>query len=134
RHVIPRIVGPKGASEAVRDWVPGYATGEEAYSIAMLICEFLDTVDVKPRVQIFASDIDDLALSAARQGRYPVALMDSVSPERRQRFFVDDGVSFVVSEEIREMCVFSPQSVLRDPPFSRVDLVSCRNLLIYLGV
>jgi len=86
-----------------------------------------------PRVQVFATDIDDRALSVARAARYPEALLDSVSAERRKRFFILDGGSYVVSKDVRELCIFSPHSVVRDPPFSRIDLVSCRNLLIYFG-
>jgi two-component system CheB/CheR fusion protein len=132
-QVIPKILEGKGSNESVRLWVPGCATGEEAYSLAIMVRECLDTLKVEPRVQIFASDIDEKAVSIARQGRYPKALMDSVSPERRARFFTEDGVSYVVNREIRSMCLFSPHSVLRDQPFSRIDLISCRNLLIYFG-
>src|ERR1700746_3366764 len=86
-----------------------------------------------PRVQIFATDIDEPALTVARAARYPEALLDGVSAERRERFFVNDGGSYVVNKAVREMCTFSPHSVIRDPPFSRIDLISCRNLLIYFG-
>ncbi len=113
--------------------MPGCATGEEVYSLAMLMREHIDGLRAVPRVQIFASDIDDQALTVARTGRYPEALLDTVSPERRRRFFTAEGGSYVVTKEVRELCVFSPHSVIRDPPFSRIDLVSCRNLLIYFG-
>ena len=86
-----------------------------------------------PRVQIFATDIDERALASPAPARYPAALLDSVSPERRERFFIADGGSYVVAKEVRDLCIFSPHSVIRDPPFSRIDLVSCRNLLIYFG-
>jgi two-component system, chemotaxis family, CheB/CheR fusion protein len=86
-----------------------------------------------PRVQIFATDIDEPALTVARAARYPEALLDGVSPERRERFFINDGGSYVVNKVVRDMCTFSPHSVIRDPPFSRIDLISCRNLLIYFG-
>ncbi len=131
--VIPRLFERRAVDGVIRIWVPGCATGEEVYSIAMLMLEHMDPLETAPRVQIFATDIDDHALAVARTGRFPAALLDSVSPERRQRFFVADGVSFVVSKEVRELCIFSPHSVIRDPPFSRMDLVSCRNLLIYFG-
>jgi two-component system, chemotaxis family, CheB/CheR fusion protein len=84
-------------------------------------------------VQIFATDIDEAALGVARAGRYSEALLDSVSPERRRRFFIADGGSFVLTKDVRDLCIFSPHSIIRDPPFSRIDLVSCRNLLIYFG-
>jgi two-component system CheB/CheR fusion protein len=85
-------------------------------------------------VQVFATDIDEHALGVARAARYPTTLLDSISPERRERFFVPEGGSYVVAKEVRDLCIFSPHSVLRDPPFSRIDLVSCRNLLIYFGL
>ena len=131
--VIPKLFEERGPDEAVRVWVPGCATGEEVYSIAILLREHMDRLGVTPRVQVFATDIDELALGVARAGRYPEALLQSVSPERRERFFVQEGGSYVLSKEIRDLCIFSPHSVIRDPPFSRVQLVSCRNLLIYFG-
>lgn len=131
--VIPQLLNDRGATETVRLWVPGCATGEEVYSLAILLREHMDTLPTVPRVQLFATDIDDRALAVARAARYPGALLDSVSPERRERYFVAQGDSFVVSKPVRDLCIFSPHSVLRDPPFSRVDLISCRNLLIYFG-
>jgi two-component system CheB/CheR fusion protein len=95
--------------------------------------EHLDTLTAAPRVQIFATDIDEHALMVARAARYPEASLDSVSLERRERFFSADGGSYQVARNVRDLCIFSPHSVIRDPPFSRIDLVSCRNLLIYLG-
>ena len=131
--VIPKLFEGRGADDTVRIWIPGCATGEEVFSIAILAREHMDRLTAVPRVQIFATDIDDRALSVARAARYPGALLDSVSPERRKRFFVSDGGSYVVSKDVRELCIFSPHSVIRDPPFSRIDMVSCRNLLIYFG-
>ena len=131
--VIPRLFEGRGADATVRIWVPGCSTGEEVYSIAILVREHMDTLSARPLVQIFATDIDDHALAVARAGRYPEALLDSVSPERRTRFFESGGGSYLVAKDVRDLCVFSPHSVIRDPPFSRIDLVSCRNLLIYLG-
>ena len=132
-EVIPRLFEGRGASDAVRVWAPACATGEEVFSIAILLREHMDTMRAPPRVTIFATDIDEDALGAARAGRYPSALLEDITPERRQRFFTAQGDSFVVAKEIRDLCVFSPHSVLRDPPFSRMDLISCRNLLIYFG-
>ncbi len=131
--VIPKLFEGRGADDTVRVWVPGCATGEEVYSLAILMREHMDGLRGLPRVQIFATDIDDVALNAARGARYPEALMDTVSQERRRRFFTQDGASYVVAKEVRDLCIFSPHSVIRDPPFSRMDMVSCRNLLIYLG-
>jgi two-component system CheB/CheR fusion protein len=133
KTVIPKLFADRGADETVRVWVPGCATGEEVFSIAMLMREHLDTLSAQPKVQIFATDIDESALAVARAGRYPAALLDSVSPERRRRFFAADGGTFALTKEVRELCIFSPHSVIRDPPFSRLDMVSCRNLLIYFG-
>jgi two-component system CheB/CheR fusion protein len=129
--VIPKIFEGRGVDDTVRIWVPGCATGEEVFSIAILAREHVERLTAVPRVQIFATDIDERALAVARAARYPEALLDSVSRERRKRFFISDGGSFVVSKDVRELCIFSAHSVIRDPPFSRIDLVSCRNLLIY---
>ena len=131
--VIPRLFESKGASDVVRVWVPGCSTGEEVYSIAILMREHMNTLRASPKVQIFATDIDEPALTVARMGRYPAPLMNNISPERLKRFFVRDDVTYAVSKDIREMCMFSVHSVVRDPPFSRIDLISCRNLLIYFG-
>ena len=133
KSVIPKLFKGRGAEDTVRVWVPGCATGEEVFSIAMLMREFMDGLSALPRVQIFATDIDEKALAVARAGRYPEALLESVSAERRQRFFTAEGASFVVTKDVRDLCIFSPHSVIRDPPFSRIDLISCRNLLIYFG-
>ena len=131
--VIPKLFEGRTTTDTVRVWVPGCATGEEVYSVGILLREHMDGLAAPPRVQIFATDIDEHALGVARSARYPEALLDSVSPERRKRFFVEDGGSSVIAKEVRDLCIFSPHSVIRDPPFSRMDLVSCRNLLIYFG-
>ena len=132
--VIGELFKDKGADDTVRVWIPGCATGEEAYTIGIMLREHMDTLRTVPRVQIFATDIDNPALAVARAGRYPRNLLDNITPERRERFFVEENEMFTVAKEIRDLCVFSPHSVIRDPPFSRIDLVSCRNLLIYFGV
>ena len=131
--IVPKLFEGRGADDTVRVWVPGCSTGEEVFSIAILLREYMDKLSALPRVQVFATDIDDRALTVARAARYPEALLDSVSPERRKRFFLLDGGSYVLTKDVRELCIFSPHSVIRDPPFSRIDLVSCRNLLIYFG-
>ncbi|MES2710352.1 MAG: CheR family methyltransferase, partial [Pseudomonadota bacterium] len=132
-QVIGKLFEGRGAEDSVRVWVPGCATGEEVYSIAILLREHMDTLPAPPRVQIFATDIDERSLVVARAARYPEALLDGVSEARRQRFFIPDAGSFVIAKEVRELCIFSPHNIIRDPPFSRIDLISCRNLLIYFG-
>lgn len=133
REVIPQLFSNKGATDSVRVWVPGCATGEEAYSIAMLLREHAPAPHRAPRLQIFASDIDEHALEVARTGRYPVAVTKDISAARLERYFVhEEGTCRVVSE-LREICLFSAHNMLRDAPFSKLDLISCRNLLIYLS-
>ena len=132
REVVPRLFAGKRAEDMVRVWVPGCATGEEAYTLAILLREHMDTLSYTPKAQVFATDIDEPAIGSARAGRYPRTLLDGLSPARRRRFFLEQDNSFVVRKEIRDLCTFSGHSLVRDPPFSRMDLISCRNLLIYL--
>ena len=131
-QVIPRLFSGKQADSAVRVWVPGCATGEEAYSLAILLREHMDRLTGVPKVQVFATDIDEAAITTARLGRYPETLLKGLSPERFERFFRASQGSYVVTKEIRDLCTFSEHNLVRDPPFSRMDLVSCRNLLIYM--
>ncbi|MDN5787610.1 CheR family methyltransferase [Pseudorhodobacter sp.] len=131
--VIPKLCENRDGKSPVRIWVPACTTGEEVYSLAILIREYMDEHAVSASVQIFATDIDASALNVARLGRYPEQLLRQASPERLARYFHRDGVSYVVSKKVREMCIFSPHNVISDPPFSRMDMVSCRNLLIYFG-
>lgn len=131
-QVIPKLVEGKAAGDQIRIWVPGCATGEEAYSIAILVQEALAKHDAAPRVSIFATDIDDEALEVARSGRYPASIAADVTSKRLARFFVHDGGSYRIGKDLREMCIFSVHNVIRDAPFSKLDLISCRNLLIYL--
>lgn len=133
RRVLPGLLDGRNADDTLRVWVPGCATGEEAYSLAILLREAMEASPDAPRGQIFATDIDEAALGIARSGRYPAQMLAGVSPERLERHFVFDGVTYAVAKPLRELCVFSAHSVVRDAPFSRIDLVSCRNLLIYLG-
>ncbi len=132
-QVIPKIFEDKGAGQQVRIWVLGCATGEEAYSIGILLREYMAKLDAAPQVQIFATDIDGRALAAARVGRYRTNIEDDMSPERLARWFVREGDTYCVVKELREMCIFSQHNVIKDAPFSKLDLVSCRNLLIYLN-
>lgn len=131
-QIIPRLFADKGRGDQLRAWVLGCSTGEEAYSLAMLLREYAATRETAPQIQIFASDIDGRALSVARLGRYPESIAQNISPERLARWFVKEGNTYSVLKELRETCVFSQHSIVKDPPFSRLDLVSCRNLLIYL--
>ena len=132
-QVIPKIFENKGTGQQVRIWVLGCATGEEAYSIGILLREHIARLDTPPQVQIFATDIDGRALATARVGRYRTSIEDDMSPERLARWFVREGDTYCVVKELREMCIFSQHNVIKDAPFSKLDLVSCRNLLIYLN-
>lgn len=133
RLVIPRLFENRRADETVRVWVPGCATGQEAYSVAMLLKERAPRGAASPKLQIFATDIDERALEVARAGRYPAAIASDLTPKRLKQFFSREDGTYRVSAELREMCLFSAHNLLRDPPFSRLDLISCRNLLIYMG-
>ena len=132
-QVIPGIFESKGMGQQVRIWVLGCATGEEAYSIAILLRERMAKMDTALQVQIFATDIDGRALAAARVGRYRTSIQDDMSAERLARWFVREGDTYCVVKELREMCIFSRHNVIKDAPFSKLDLISCRNLLIYLN-
>ena len=123
----------RGEDEPIRIWVPGCATGEEAYSLAISLLEFLGDMASNVQIQIFATDIEDGVIDKARLGIYPEAITDDVSAERLRRFFVKVPGGYQVSKTIRSMCVFAKQNLIKDPPFSRLDLISCRNVLIYFG-
>ena len=123
----------KSTSDQVRVWVAGCATGEEAYSVAMLLAEYAETREAAPSLQVFATDIDEDAIAFARVGLYPEAIVTDVPPVRLRRFFVKEPKGYRVQKSIREMVMFAPHNLIKDPPFSRVDLVTCRNLLIYLN-
>ena len=132
--VIPQLFERKSPDEAIRVWICGCSTGEEAYSIAILLQEHMDNLKRAARVQVFATDIDREAIEHARAGVYPASIAADVKHERLARYFVFDQEhgTYRVQKAIRDLLVFSEQDVIRDPPFSRLDLVSCRNLLIYL--
>ena len=129
--VLPKLFEGKGQDDAIRVWIPGCSTGEEAYSIAILMIEAAIQRHSPVRLQIFATDVDGRALDIARAGRYPAKLLEGVSPERLARYFIREGKSYAVVKDIRATCHFSSHSLIRDPPFSRIDFISCRNLLIY---
>jgi two-component system, chemotaxis family, CheB/CheR fusion protein len=132
-RVIPEIFAIKKPGETVRVWVPGCSTGEEACSIGMILSEAMTNLRQEYRVQIFATDVDADAIGKARAGVYPESIAVDVSAERLARFFTQENTSYRVKKRIRDMVVFAEQNVAQDPPFSHVDLVSCRNLLIYMG-
>ncbi len=135
-QVIPRLfAGKLTSSGVVRVWVAGCSTGEEAYSIAILLQECMESLQQSFTVQVFATDIDSRAIAIARVGLYPLGIAADISPRRLARFFTPepDGSGFRIHKGIRDMLVFSEQDLIKDPPFSRLDLISCRNLLIYLG-
>ncbi len=130
--VFPKIV-PARNDTALRVWVPGCATGEEVYSIAIALLEFLGERNSEVPIQIFGTDISDSALDKARSAVYAPGLVEAISPERLRRFFTKVDSNYVVSKRVREMCVFARQNLIKDPPFSKIDLLSCRNVMIYLG-
>lgn len=132
RDVIPTLFAGKEGGDRIRVWVPGCATGEEAYAIGILLLEATGRDDLRPECQIFGSDLDAVALTVAREGRYPAAIEADVTPDRLRRFFQREGDHYRVRRELRDVVLFAGHSLLRDPPFSRLDLISCRNLLIYL--
>ena len=131
-RVLPPIFESRSQTNSVRAWVAGCATGEEAYSIAMLLLEEASRHDERPPIQVFASDLDNRALSIGREGVYPAAIEADVNEERLRRFFIRDKDVYRVRPELRDTVLFASHDLLKDPPFSRIDLISCRNLLIYL--
>lgn len=129
---LPRLLQHVEPARPLRIWVPGCATGEEVYTIAICVLEYLAEHSPGREVQIFGTDISEEALAVARRGRYIENIARNVSPERLARFFIQDGDHYRVSNRLRDCCTFARQNVAYDPPFSRIDLISCRNLLIYL--
>ncbi|HJQ85562.1 MAG TPA: chemotaxis protein CheB [Candidatus Binatia bacterium] len=132
-HVLPRILEQQRDDQPIRVWVPGCSTGEEAYSIAILILEYLGERASAVPVQVFATDVSEAAIDHARAGVYPESIVADVSAERLRRFFVKGDGAYRVTKAIRDLCIFARQDLTRDPPFSRIDLVLCRNVLIYMG-
>jgi two-component system CheB/CheR fusion protein len=133
RTIIPELVRDHGLDRPLRIWIAGCSTGEETYSLAMLLREEITASKRNVKLQIFASDVDADAAAQAREGLYPHTIAAEVSPERLARFFSKEENGYKVAPELRAHVVFTVQDVLSDPPFSRIDLISCRNLLIYLG-
>jgi two-component system, chemotaxis family, CheB/CheR fusion protein len=133
KEYVPRLIKERQADSPVRIWVTGCATGEEAYSIAMIFAEQAFGLPAEPSIQIFATDIDEQAIAVAREGIYTLNDAADVSPERLRRFFLKEGDHYRVRRELREMILFANHNLLKDPPFSHLDLVTCRNLMIYLN-
>ena len=131
--LIPTLLRDKTEGEQIRVWVPGCATGEEAYSMAMILAEYIENHAPTLKVQVFATDIDTGAIAFAREGLYPTSIVADVSPERLRRFFVPEQGRYRVRKDLRETVLFAAHNLLRDSPFSSLDLISCRNLLIYFG-
>jgi two-component system CheB/CheR fusion protein len=131
--VFPNLLKHQAHGTPIRVWVPGCSTGEEAYSIAICLIESLGDLASDTMFQIFATDISNVALERARVGIYPEAIALDITPERLKRFFVKVDRGYQISKTIRDMCVFARQNLVKDPPFSKLDLISCRNVLIYLG-
>jgi two-component system CheB/CheR fusion protein len=132
-RVIPRLFEGKRADDQIRVWVPACATGEEAYSVAMLLAEHADSVSERPHIQVFGTDLDEQAIAVARDGHYSEAAVVDVPEKRLQRFFHKDSTGYRIRRELRELMLFAHHNVIKDPPFSHLDLISCRNLLIYLN-
>ncbi len=129
--IIPRLFKGKGPDDKVRVWVPGCSSGEEAYSIAILLMEHARTLEYPPQIQLFATDVDEDALRIGRVGRYPEAAVAGIGPDRKKRYFTHEGATFVTSKDLRSICTFAVHSIIRDPPLCTIDLISCRNVLIY---
>jgi two-component system CheB/CheR fusion protein len=132
RQVV-QLLSAKPAGSLIRVWTTGCSTGEEAYSLAILFREQMEAMKQSFKLQVFATDIDSRAIDAARAGSYPSSIASDVSPERLARFFSQDGGCYRINKAVRDTLIFSEHDLIRDPPFSRLDLISCRNLLIYLG-
>ncbi len=131
REVLPKLMAQQG-DEPLRVWVLGCSTGQEAYSIAMAFVEIAEKTPHGRKLQVFATDLNESLLEKARHGLYAKSLATDLSPERLRRFFVEEGGGYRISKPLREMVVFARQNIISDPPFSRIDLITCRNLLIYL--
>jgi two-component system, chemotaxis family, CheB/CheR fusion protein len=129
--VLARLLEKRGQNDPIRIWLPGCSTGEEAYSLAIVVTEFFDNRPESPAIQIFATDVNDRVLEIARKGLFDANIETSITKERLRRFFSKNARGYQINKQIRELCVFARQNVLRDPPFSRLDLISCRNVLIY---
>jgi two-component system CheB/CheR fusion protein len=131
-EILPKLFISKPEGYVFRVWVAGCASGEEAYSIAILLRELMEEIKSEFKIQLYATDLDDDAISLARAGIYPPNIVQDITPERLRRFFTKGEAGYRVKKEIREMVVFAVQNVIKDPPFTKIDLLCCRNLMIYL--
>jgi two-component system CheB/CheR fusion protein len=131
--VFPSIAAGRNGSAPIRIWVPGCSSGEEVYSLAIALLEYLDEASGDATIQFFATDISENALEKPRSGLYPLSISEDVSPERLRRFFLRAEGGYRIGKQLRDMCVFARHNIAQDPPFSRMDLISCRNVLMYLG-
>lgn len=132
-NLVPKLFDNKPAGSAIRIWIPACSTGEEAYSFAILMKEYMDNKKQNYNVQIFATDIDSESIEKARSGFYPDNIAADVSPERLTQFFIRENNIYRIHKTIRDMVVFAKQDIIKDPPFTKLDAISCRNLLIYFG-
>jgi two-component system CheB/CheR fusion protein len=131
--VFPQLLEGRSSDATLRIWVPACSTGEEPYSVAMALLEVLDARGRNNPVQVFATDISETAIEQARAGVYPPSIADELSPDRLRRFFTRTDGNYRIDKSVRDVCVFARQDLTRDPPFSKLDLIICRNVLIYLG-
>jgi two-component system CheB/CheR fusion protein len=132
-EILPRLVATKAAGSSIRMWVPGCSTGEEVYSLAICLLEFLAERSLSTAIQLFGTDLNAKAIAYARTGLYPPGALGALSPARLDHFFQPTGGSYQIQKAVRDLCVFAQHNLLKDPPFSRLDLLSCQNVLIYLG-
>jgi two-component system, chemotaxis family, CheB/CheR fusion protein len=133
REILPRLLATKAAEAPIRVWVPGCSTGEEVYSLAICLLEFLAARALPTPLQLFGTDLNAKAIAYARAGLYPPGALGTLSPARLDRFFLPVNGSHQIRKAVRDLCVFAQHNLLKDPPFSRLDLLSCQNVLIYLG-
>lgn len=131
--IIPNLVNDTQNNQDIRIWVPGCSTGEEAYSIAILFKEYLEKQSLNKEVKVFATDLDSISLEYASTGLYPDSIANDVTPNRLSKYFIKKESGYQVSESIRSMIIFAKHNLIQDPPFSKLDFISCRNLLIYLN-
>ena len=130
--ILPTLLKDRKSTDPLRIWIPGCATGEEAVSFAILLLEYLGEKAVTTQIQIFATDLNEKAIEKARSGIYLKSALQNVSAQRLRRFFIKTNGHYQVIKTIRDMCIFAPHNLLKDPPFSRMDIISCQNVLIYL--
>ncbi|PYS40331.1 MAG: chemotaxis protein CheR [Acidobacteria bacterium] len=133
KQAFPLVMNNKGSDALIRIWVPGCSTGEEAYSLAIAFLEYLGDRAANVQIQIFATDVSENIIQKARVGLYPESIAIDLSNERLERFFQKTESGYLISKTIRDMCVFAKQDIAKDPPFSKLDMISCRNVMIYMG-